>query len=89
MILKFFSRFSFGTAIFYVGWFIYKRFTCISCWGNDLFFSVPFMALVPASLENFVIVKYFVVICNALLLWGVIYGVGEIIHCVVKKFKKR
>lgn len=74
---------------FYILWYIYERIVCgPSCWGNDLFFSIPAMALVPASLEGNITAKYLVVIANAALLFIAVYSIGWIIASVVSSVKK-
>lgn len=88
MITKYFSGFGAVIALSYIGMFIYARFTCFNCWGNDLFYAIPFMALVPASLESNIIAKYLVAFGNALLIWLIISGLGIIINFIVSLFKK-
>jgi hypothetical protein len=75
-------------AVFYMAWFLYERFTCIGCWGNDIFFAIPTMALVPASLEENVVTKYIVVFVNAGLIFVAIYLFGKILDYLIKSYKK-
>lgn len=82
------SKIALTLSVAYFIWFVYERFTCISCWGNDIFFSIPFIALVPAPFEGLVVVKYLVVIANAILLWSIIYGAGALFSYIVRIFKK-
>lgn len=88
MISKFFTRAGAFLAVAYIGWFVYERFICSLCWGNDLFFSIPFMALVPASFEGSIPIRYLVVCANAILLWLFMAGIGKMIACVASYFKK-
>lgn len=85
---KYFTRAGAIIALFYIGWFVYERFTCINCWGNDIFFSIPAIALVPASFENSVIAKYIVVLINASLIDLVIYYFGKGITYASTKIPK-
>ncbi len=74
---------------FYILWYIYERIVCGAlCWGNDLFFSIPAMALVPSSLEGNTVAKYLVVIANAILLFIVVYCLDWIITSLVSNMKK-
>lgn len=88
MISNIFSKLGLVLALAYIIWFVYERITCISCWGNDIFFSIPFMAIVPASFESVTAVKYFVVLGNALLIYLFVAGLGKALSCVVNGIKK-
>lgn len=85
MIPTFFTRLGLFLSGFYIVWFLYERFTCFQCWGNDLFFSIPGMAIIPASLETTTLAKYLVVLINAALLFVVVYLIGKVISLIFSR----